>query len=135
MYKTVNIAEKDSDYYQGLTQQEKERIFSVLSGKKIKICEIEGNAIIGEEMMTNPGGKFDISIHCLSVLGKYFRLKENALSNLPNALRRDLGKMIYIKRQTRIHQFKKIVRLMMKNYHKMPKKIINKFVKTFIHFS
>ena len=131
MYKTVHISEKDSDYYEGLSHQEKERVFSVLSGKKIKICEIQGNAIIGEEMMANQDGKFDVSIHCLSVLGKYFRLKDNALSNLPNALRRDLSKMIYIKRTTRIQQFKKIVRLMMKNYHKMPKKIINKFVRGF----
>lgn len=128
MYKTVHISEKDSDYYDGLGPAEKERLFSVLSGKKIKICEIEGNAIIGEEMMANSRGRFDISIHCLSTLGKYFRLKENALSNLPNSLRRDLTKMIYIKRKSRIHQFKKIVRLMMKNYHKMPKQIINKYV-------
>lgn len=128
MYKTVDISEKDSDFYEGLSHQEKDRLFSVLSGKKIKICEIQGNAIIGEEMMTNVNGKFDVSIHCLSTLGKYFRLKENALSNLPNALRRDLSKMIFIKRQSRIQQFKKIVRLMMKNYHKMPKQLITQYV-------
>ena len=128
MYKTVDISEKDSDYYQGLTNSEKERLFSVLSGKKIKICEIQGNAIIGEEMLTNSQSKFDVSINCLSSLGKYFRLKENALTNLPNALRRDLTKMIYVKRTSRIQQFKKIVRLMMKNYHMIPKQFINQYV-------
>lgn len=129
MYKTVEPSEKNSDFYKGFSKQEKERIFSVLSGKKIKICEILGNAIIGEEMMNNSKGKFDVSIHCLSVLGKYFKLKENALTNLPNALRKDLSKMIYIKRKTRIEHFKKIVKLMLSNYHKMPKQLINQYVR------
>lgn len=128
MYKTVHAAEADSDFYAGFSPPEKERVFAVLSGKKIKICEIQGNAIIGEEMLANPSARFDVSINCLSTLGKYFRLKPNALTNLPHALRRDLGKMVAVKRKSRIAQFKRVVRLMMRNFTKAPEQILGPYV-------
>lgn len=128
MYKTINISEIDSDFYSDFTLSEKKNIFSVLNGKKIKICEILGNAIIGEEMLIKKNQTFDISINCLSAFGKYFQLKENALNNLPLSLRRDFSRMICIKRKTRIQNFKKIVKLMLHNFQKIPKKLIFKYV-------
>lgn len=129
MYKTVDPSEGESDFYKGFTEKEKTRIFSVLTGKKVKICEIMGNAIIGEEMLDHPKKRFDVSIHCLSVMGKYFRLKAGALPNLPNALKRDLSKMVHIKRSTRIAQFRKLVGLLLNNYRKMPKQVVAQYVR------
>jgi hypothetical protein len=132
MSKTINISEIDSDFYSDFTLSEKKSIFSILNGKKIKICEILGNAIIGEEMLIKKNQSFDVSINCLSAFGKYFQLKENALNNLPLSLRRDFSRMIYIKRKTRIQNFKKIVKLMLHNFQKIPKKLIFKYVNLII---
>lgn len=130
MYKTVDPTERDSDFYKDFTENEKERIFMVLTGKKVKICEIMGNAIIGEEMLDHPKKRFDVSIHCLSVMGKFFRLKNGALPNLPNGLRRDLSKMINVKRSTRIGQFRKLLGLLLNNYRKIPKQVVAQYVRS-----
>ena len=129
MYKTIHSSETDSDFYKSFTNLEKEKIFSILSGKKIKICEIFGNAVVGEEILIDKDNKMDVSVDCLSVNGAYLKLKEGALSNLPGPMKKDLVKVGAVRRKTRIQQFERLIRLMIKSFCKIPKRFIDQYVR------